>query len=260
MLDFNLKLEDRLILEAPTPQTALDIFKGIWVSKLPDSFFQYKAGDLPLFEDTRIPDSVKFLGSITGKSVLDLGPLEGGQAYVLEKMGAASVISVEANAILYLKCLVMKEILNLQRVHFLCGNVVEYLRNTSKHFDLCVACGILYHMVHPVELLDLLHTKCDQLLIWTHYFDDINSTRNKITSFSSAKPYTYKGEVYTYHKQNYGTGFHNSTYCGGTENYSHWMSRTDIVKALTNFGYSKIHTIYDGDSINGPCILLAVEK
>lgn len=254
------KIEDRLIQQNPTPQIALDIFKGTWISKLPAGYEQYEAGSIPLFADTRVPDSIPFLGPITDKTVLDLGPLEGGQAYVLEKLGAKLVISVEANTILYLKCLIAKEILNMQKVHFLCGDVIEYLKNTTEQFDMCVASGILYHMADPIELLWQISQKINKLLIWTHYFDERNTARNILTSFKGALSHEFMDQTYLYHRQEYGEGFDTEVYCGGTAQFSNWLSEESILRALKEFGYTTINILQDGNSVNGPFILLTANK
>ena len=80
------KIDNRIVLENPTDQTALDIFKGTWTSKFPGAFANLKAGNVPLFDDPRIPRGTQHLGPIEGLNVLDLGPLEGGQAYTLQMM------------------------------------------------------------------------------------------------------------------------------------------------------------------------------
>ncbi len=259
MSEFIFKIENRLILQKPTPQTSLDIFKGTWISKFPDELSNYIAGELPLFEDTRIPDSTRSLGPVTGKRVLDLGPLEGGIAYVLEKMGAESIIAVEANAILYLKCLISKELLNMRRVRFLCGDVMQYLQDTTDQFDMCVASGILYHMEDPVELLWLLSKQINQLVIWTHYYDEADVTRNKIYSFKSVVTKKSHNITYNYHQQEYGDGFETNVYCGGTARFSNWVTKWDILTALNKFDYQN-NIIYDGDSVNGPFLLLTASK
>ena len=59
---------------------------------------------------------------------------------MLEAAGA-TVIGVEANKDAFLKCLVVKELLQLQRCSFLCGDAIEYLQETADKFDVCVASG-----------------------------------------------------------------------------------------------------------------------
>jgi 2-polyprenyl-3-methyl-5-hydroxy-6-metoxy-1,4-benzoquinol methylase len=258
-IEAGFKIANRLVHRYPSPETALDIFKGIWISKFPGELSAYEGGAAPLFEDMRIPAAVPYLGSFAGTNVLDLGPLEGGQAYVAEKMGASRVVAVETNALLYLKCLVSKEVLGMKKVQFLCGDVVEYLKKTEEIFDICLCCGILYHMVDPVELIDLISQRIGKVLLWTHYYDDVNLERNKISHTGSLQK-TFKSKTYTYHKQEYREGFTTDVYCGGAETYSSWMSKSDILDAFNAFGFETVNVLGDGDSISGPWILLTAVK
>jgi hypothetical protein len=148
----------------------------------------------------------------------------------------------------------------MQRVKFLCGDVIEYLKNTAEHFDICIASGILYHMVDPIELLRLVSEKADKVMIWTHYYDENNAARNKIGSFNGTATKDFRGTSYTYHRQEYGIGFEAKIYCGGTARHSSWMSKEGILSALKACGYLSIDLIDDGDSVNGPFLLIAALK
>lgn len=92
----------------PSPQNAINIFKGEWASKLPAPFDKLDAGWAPIFEDPRIEWQTKEIGGFEDKSVLDLGPLEGGHAYMFEKRGAREIVSIEGNPRAFLKCLSRK--------------------------------------------------------------------------------------------------------------------------------------------------------
>src|SRR5262245_33426009 len=118
---------DSYVRAAPSPQNALDIFKGEWASLLPAPLSALRAGPLPLFDDPRISRFLSQIGGVAGKSVLELGPLEGGHSYMIDRAGASSIISVEANTRAFMKCLIVKELVGLPRVQFLCGDFVAYL-------------------------------------------------------------------------------------------------------------------------------------
>ncbi len=166
------------VTSAPSPQNALDIFKGEWASQLPAPLEVLKAGSAKLFEDSRIEWSVKQLAEVEGKSVLELGPLEAGHTYMLERLGAASIVSIEANTRAYLKCLIVKELLQLKRAQFLCGDFVKYLRANQTKFDICLANGVLYHMRNPAELIALVAKASNHIILWTHYYDQAIISRN----------------------------------------------------------------------------------
>lgn len=248
----------------PSPQTALDIFKGEWVSALPEGFSRWTAGGVPLFNDARIQWLADQIGGVSGRSILELGPFEAGHSYMLEKLGASRVVSIEANQRSYLKCLVMKEILEMRRVRFLCGDFVGYLHETEEHFDVCVASGVLYHMRNPAELLSLIARAADRVLIWTHYYDApaIESRPELVAKFGPAFEYTFAGFKHRLHPYSYGAAaLAENFFCGGSTEYSYWMERDAILEFLTRVGFTK-HTIgfETKEHQNGPSFAIIAER
>ena len=105
------------------------------MSQLPEPLASLHAGLLPVFEDVRIEWAVPQHGGVGGKRVLELGPLDGAHTYMLERFDSAEVVAVEANTHAYLRCLIVKELLEIRRARFLLGDFVEYLRATRDKFD-----------------------------------------------------------------------------------------------------------------------------
>ena len=66
---------DQYIASAPTPQNALDIFKGEWSSSLPKELGNLQAGDSGLFDDARIHWIAEQWGGLDNQTILELGPL-----------------------------------------------------------------------------------------------------------------------------------------------------------------------------------------
>ena len=153
----------------PQPTNGLAAFAGSWDSRFPGALADV-TGNYGAFEDPRIERGVAALGGIEGFSVLELGPWEGGHTWMLEQRGAAAVLAIESNSRGYLKCLVTQQVMGLERSRFLCGDFAPYLRHTQDHFDIVVACGVLYHQLEPAEMLADLGRVTDRVLLWTHYF------------------------------------------------------------------------------------------
>ena len=254
---------DQYIRSAPSPQHILDIFKGEWSSKLPASLTELQAGAALLFEDPRIEWCAAKLGSFEGKTVLEFGPLEAGHTYMIERLGAAKIVSIEANTRAYLKCLIVKELLELKRAHFLCGDFVEYLRTNQTKFDVCLASGVLYHMSNPVELIALAAKASDRLFIWTHYYDHakISDNPNLVHKFSDGVPADYAGFRHTLYRQEYKAALDWQGFCGGNESFSHWLSRDDVLTCLRYFGLKDIEIDFDHpDHPNGPSFALTAVR
>ena len=252
---------------APSDQNALDLFAGEWSSSPPANRPELKAGTTPLFDDPRIAWAHhRFIemgieGGFAGREVLELGPLEGAHTYLIDQFGAKSVTSIEANARAYLKCLIAKETFGMPHSHFLLGDCLSYLNSTEKHYDIGVACGILYHLTNPVELLELLARRCDAIYLWTVFYDPEFVAKNPVpgAKFSEALPMEHAGFKHTVHRFNYGPSLDWKGFCGGGEVFSYWMEKSEIVAALENFGFGDIRT-EQHPNVHGSALMLAARK
>jgi hypothetical protein len=256
ILDFYFK-------NAPSPQNALDIFKDEWSSQLPSEYSQFRAGSIPLFEDSRVAWTISEIGGIENKKVLELGPLEGGNTYMLEKAGAHSILSIEANSKAYMKCLIIKELLELKRTKFLCGNFMEFFKTNYEKFDFCLASGVLYHMENPVELLYYLSQTTDIVSMWTHYYDKelVSNNQNLNDKYFEPMKKTEFGFTHTLYKQEYKMALDLSGFCGGLNPFSNWMTRNDIISCLERFGFHKIKINFDDITHpHGPGFLILAQK
>ncbi|HEY9906970.1 MAG TPA: hypothetical protein V6D18_05105 [Thermosynechococcaceae cyanobacterium] len=253
---------DAYVKTSPSPQTALDIFQGEWGSALPAPFAHLKAGVWELFNDDRIHWFFKEIGGVEGKSVLELGPLEGGHTYMLEKAGAAEILSVEANTRAFLKCLIVKELLEMRYARFLCGDFLEFLREEELSFQVCLASGVLYHMQNPAELISLLARRCSEyLLLWTHYYDASLILNSPWASkFNGSFEHEYQGFHHTLHRQEYQASLDFAGFCGGNAPTSCWMTRADILRCLDHFGFELLGINFDTPNPNGPCFALVARR
>jgi hypothetical protein len=256
------QVEPALVMSLPSAQNALDTFEGEWISAPPPTCPGLVAGHMPLFEDSRVAWALDQLGGCRHQRVLELGPLEAGHSFMLQHGGARSVLAIEGNQRCYLKCLVMKEIADLHAVHFELGNFIEFLRQTSHRFDLCLASGVLYHMSDPLELLHRIGSVADRVYIWTHYYDE---ARVKITAsarhFSGAHTLRYGDFTCTAHRYEYFTDSRLAKYAGGMHTHSHWLAREDILRCLRHVGYTRIETAHEElEHMHGPCFTVAASR
>ena len=183
---------------------------------------------------------------------------------MMERAGATSIVAVEANTRAYLKCLITKEILGLNRAHFLCGDFVEHLRINRPRVDVCLASGVLYHMTNPVELLSLIARAADRVCLWTQYYDEqlLANRPQLIKQFGEHIPNTFEGFAHTEHRRYYETeGLGWQGFCGGTKPSSCWLSRQDIMGALRHFGLKNLEIGFDEpEHQNGPSMCLTATR
>ncbi len=251
-----------LVRTEPSAQTAVDAVPDAWASRLPPPFEHVRAGEAELFEDGRISWGFDRLGGVVDRTVLELGPLEGGHSYMAQQAGARSVTAIEMNSKAFLKCLVVKDLLGLDRCTFQCGDALEYLANETAEFDLCIACGILYHMIEPIRLIDLVSQRSKRILIWTHIYDDAALANRRLSKrLGPAQEMSYDGFAYRSHQHRYRFDTRLSGFCGGSQPFSNWLPRAELLRALDHFGWTSIEIAFDEPNHpNGPSLALTAIK
>ncbi|MBT9316765.1 class I SAM-dependent methyltransferase [Leptothoe spongobia] len=263
-MEKSLNILDAYVNTLPSQQNVLDIFDGEWASKFPEgSSLVSKPGFAALFEDARIDWMANTLGGLEGKTILELGPLEGGHSYMMSQMGALKIDSIEANTRAFLKCLCVKEIFNLDSVNFMLGDCNDFLENNQYKYDLIVASGILYHMVEPVKLLRLIANSTDKLMIWTHYYDkDVIENNSALSKkFTAPQEMNIDGFSVSIAEQFYNEALDWQGFCGGSQPTSRWLLRQSILDVLESLGFARLNISFeDKKHPNGPCFALCAER
>ena len=254
--------KSRFIKEFPSQQNALDIFSNAWACKIPNQPGEttLKSGSVDVFhEDPRPDEAVDALGDenrrFDGLDILELGPLEAGHTYRLEKLGA-KVLAIDSNSDAYLKCLIRKEILGLNS-KFLLGDVIKYLSAKTKHFDVIFASGILYHLEDPIHALELFAQNCESLYIWTHVYN-----KDFLGNCPDLAPVEieYRGVKAKIYRWTY-EDTDAANFWGGNQSGSAWMDAESIVFWLKEFGFPEVRILSrDNQHMNGPSISLCARK
>ena len=244
----------------PLPENAFKLFPGAWSSKVPGV---EGLGVAELFDDHRIKWMAEELGSIDGFEVLELGPLEAGHTYMLEKSGA-NVFAIEANFDAFMRCLIVKNRFDL-RAKFVLGDFVKSF-GPGKHYDLVIASGVLYHMTNPVDLLQKIAGVTNRVFLWTHYYEaDISLWAPPLQAKIGTKWRPQDAQVFKIGNlpirvvpQLYEEALGWAGFCGGPEQGSSWIYRDDLLSALRTLGFNDIRISFEAlDHPNGPsfCIL-----
>lgn len=259
-----MEILDIYVDEKPTEQNIINIFQGEWTSKLPEKYnINTQPGTALLFEDPRINWAEEVFGSFENLNILELGPLEGGHSYMFQNKKAKKIISIEANSRAYLKCLCIKEILNLNKVDFFLGNFLPYLKECTNHFDLVFASGVLYHMKEPIELIKMISKISQKVFIWTHYYDEkiISQRIDHGKKFGPIITFNYDGASYEGYTHYYNDALEWNGFCGGMNPDCVWLTRDSIIRALRNFGYENVKIGFDDPNhINGPALAICAWK
>lgn len=247
-------LKDKFVQGLPANQKAIDCFEGLWYSKFPKTF-EVEGGVNELFEDSRLNWALTHLLPKSDWDVLELGPLEGGHSYYLEKhTNIRSVTAIEANRLCWLRCLVTKEVVDLKRTRFLLGDFLEYLRQSSRQYHLGLALGVLYHMANPLELLRLLAKACDDIILWTQFVTDEQKSKWQEVELRDGQ-FTTTGYLHDYEG-----GTERDNFIGGVGSHAVWLTKDGILESLEGVGFSTVTEGRVGENEFGGEITLVATK
>jgi len=251
--------------EMPSHQTAIDLFRGAWLSAMPKGSGLSAGGVEDHFSDGRVAWAADVLGGVAGKTVLELGPFEAYSTYMFEALGAEPLTSIDNSPANFLKCLIVKNAFGLRTTFYL-GDFVRFVESTPRKFDICWASGILYHMTEPVRLLEGMARVSDTMFIWTQYFDEAKIAYNAEVSryFDPSKDrvVSYAGRDIKLHYRNYTSSEAEratNLFAGGPDQFSFWLELPDIMFVLRHLGFARVDMGFDNpDHVPGPaCFFLA---
>jgi hypothetical protein len=240
----------------PTWVNSIDIFHGQWSGSLPSLEMPAGSGaNLAFYNDIRLHDFDAKIGGFSGKSVIELGPLEAGHSYLLEKFGAAENLAIEANTAAFLKCLIVKEILGLKSL-FLLGDFNKYLSDNNRRFDVVLACGVLYHQIDPLGLIEGMTKAADCICVWTQYYASTVQSNPGLSGKFSARPIMreFHGQTIELYEYYYAGARRRAGFTGGAQVSSFWMTQPGIIAAFDALGFVVEIMNVQTDHPNGPAM------
>ena len=238
----------------PTAQNAVDALPG-WNHALPPHL-GVTAGAGAFYNDPRILWAIGQFGSIEGRRILELGPLEASHTWMLEQHHPSVIDSIEANKLSFLRCLVVKELLDLKIAKFHLGDFSAWLDKTDQRYDFIVASGVLYHMKDPVRLIQAMAEHANAFYLWTHYVSDEAMPQGdpRRGALIGDVETQRLGEVSVrLYKRSYYGAWRSKSFCGGMHDIHRWLHKDDIVALISSLGFDDIRIEHDEpDHKNGP--------
>lgn len=253
---------DRYVGDAPSLQNAIDMLGG-WSGSMPAET-GLRAGAQAFHLDVRIDWLLRECFDVAGRTVLELGPLEGFHTAMLERHGAADVTAIEANAAAFLRCLVTKEALTLHRSRFLLGDFMRWFDVPGRRYDLVVGSGVLYHSDDPVRLLERLAAATDALYLWTHVVDEeaMPPDDERRGPFSGRVEVRHSHNVAVrLHERSYFRSWRHASFNGGLRDRHFWVDRGDLLALLAAMGFDRLVTAHDEPAHrNGPSLSIFAQR
>jgi hypothetical protein len=161
---------DSYVVAAPSSQSAIDAVSG-WTDFIPAADPEEARAS-----DRSIDWAIECFGSLEGRDVLELGPRDGADTVALDRAGAR-IDAIEPNRMAFMRCLVTKELLGLTRARFWLGDMVQWLENAEKTYDLVVASDSLVQIENPSRLVELIARRASAAYIRIPLADALLSDR-----------------------------------------------------------------------------------
>jgi protein-L-isoaspartate O-methyltransferase len=255
------QFKNKFYLGRPSKDSAFKIYEGAW---------KYEFEKMSVDEIWKILDKdprpgwcAQIYGDLSGKKLLELGPADGYNTAQLERLGAI-VTAVEGNVDAFNRCLILKNALDLKSTFYL-GDFLQTL-NEEVSYDIIYASGVLYHLIDPIDFLEMCVSKCPRLYIWTHYYDEehvelVNYEKKAFSKRISVKK-NYKGQVFTYWQKTYDVSHVDLLgYIGGMNDRAHWMTHDDLFRSINAVGYDIVRSIENkGDASIMPSVNLFLNR
>jgi SAM-dependent methyltransferase len=202
-------------------------------------------------------------GSLAGRTIVDLGCLEGGFALEFARLGAERVVGIEARSVSVRRCELARDLLGLERAEFVQADIKDELPRHADGFDVVFAAGILYHLSDPAGFLQLVRASCRGVaLIDTHVADPDTVTHDcsEQVVTQSAGGHDYQGRLFGEYEPGLDTVEREGLlWAAWSDAASFWPFEDDLVRMLHDAGFSDVEKI-ERDTMRHPWQVDAVNR
>lgn len=177
-------------------------------------------------------DALNDVIPLSGKTVIEFGPMECAQTAGLIHLGAKSVMGIEARAVSFIKSMIACYCFGWKNVSL----VMDDFHNADAHkygrFDLAFAHGVYYHSFAPFFFLENLMSLSDNIFIGGY-----TTNGNQALKPSSLLNYTdetlqYEGEKYRVKRILIG-----NSYNSAINQFAYHFDRADLMRFFADRGY-----------------------
>ncbi len=235
-------------------QSAFDAAKG-WTTQFEIGGKKYGGEVDILTNDPRLLWHLEQIGGCAGKRILELGPLEGAHTKMMIDAGAGYVLGIEGNAECYKRCLIIKEVFNLQYVDFYLADFCDFISEFKYNkFDFISAAGVLYHQTNPVKLIYDMARITDTVLVWSQVANASKPSNENSQIIHDGK--AYNGKINNYN----GIRGKLQSYCGGLNDTAFWLYKEDMLRCFRDAGFTNIILGESEPTVNGDSVLFVAKK
>lgn len=197
---------------------------------------------MPRAGDVRAKYLLYFL-DLRDLRVLELGPRDGHQSVMLEKLGAREVVALEGRRENLDHCLRTKERYGLDRTSFHLADVEALADGRlappfEGTFDLVFCAGLLYHLREPGRVLEWCRRQSPTLFLQTHYVEEGAAGRYRRREF---RDMTYRHGAHEYRAKLFEEEAGNPR--TGLAPTSVWLYERDLLALVERAGFEHVSVL-----------------
>ncbi|MDC7692817.1 methyltransferase domain-containing protein [Asticcacaulis sp. DXS10W] len=182
-----------------------------------------------------------YRANITGKSIADLGCLEGGYTLEFARLGMQST-GIEVRQSNYDNCMRVANGTSYPNMNF----VKDDVWNLGKHgpFDAIFCSGLLYHLSEPAEFIRLMGENArDVVIIHTHYATEADGSPFNLSPMTENEG--LPGRWYAEHDSEDLAEIENFKWTSWKNKKSFWLTKAAILSQLQAVGFNIVFEQFD---------------
>jgi SAM-dependent methyltransferase len=181
---------------------------------------------------------------VQGKSIVDVGCLEGGFTTEFARMGMEST-GIEVRESNYNNCLYVRERVNLPNLHFFQGDANDIAKFGK--FDVFFVSGLLYHLDKPRKFLEDVARNCGKaLILWTHVTHAEENEASRTYSLSTlTENEGLQGRWYSEHGDIPKNELDLLKWASWDNAKSFWIQKEYLLQTLRDLGFDLVFEQFD---------------
>lgn len=185
-------------------------------------------------------------GSLAGKTVVDIGCLEGAFTAEFARLGAALSVGIEPRKESFDRCEIVRKLTGLSNLRFIQADLKDELPKWEGQFDVVFMAGLLYHVSDPYAALRLVYRACrETALIDTHiaYEDFPTHQCGEIVERTWAGDH-YKGRLFVEYPSDVDPSMHEKMlWAAYSDSFAFWPLEDDLVRMFHDVGFQTVKKI-----------------
>lgn len=203
--------------------------------------------DNPICQATKRTLNLVFNGDLKGKTIADIGCLEGGYATAFARLGMDST-GIEVRDSNIQNCLYVKAKTGLDNLNFIRDDAM----NIGKHgpFDALFICGLLYHLDKPRQFLEDAARVCNKVMILETHVAPLQHEQ-AVDHYRLSEPVENEGLRGRWFQEYDAVApeqLEQMKWSSWTNNRSFWVEKTPLLQLMRDVGFDILFEQFDGDA------------